>query len=176
MWYDRVQYQYNFRMEFSIFDHCATCKKLLECSWKLLIQLQNLFDPILAKNLVHTAHYSKFMLDGQYLLSHITSNFRSYNGLKYIMKRQPQFSLSKLADCSVIPNFDLQPTPWYTDYGRPGEEIAFTARPKIKSQSQIFRYGRSIFCLPHRPNFSDIFDLCLHWVSVVRAINHNFLK
>ena len=51
----------------------------------------------------------------------------------------------------------------------PGEEIAFTARPKIKSQSQIFRYGRSIFCLPHWPNFSDIFDLCLHWVSVVRA-------
>ena len=51
-----------------------------------------------------------------------------------------------------------------------GEEIAFTARPKIKSQSQIFRYGRSIFCLPHWPNFSDIFDLCLHWVSVVRGI------
>ena len=51
----------------------------------------------------------------------------------------------------------------------PREEIAFTARPRIQSQSQIFRYGRSIFCLPHRPNFSDIFDLCLHWVSVVRA-------
>ena len=51
----------------------------------------------------------------------------------------------------------------------PREEIAFTARPKIQSQSQIFRYGRSIFCLPHRPNFSDIFDLCLHWVSVVRG-------
>ena len=51
----------------------------------------------------------------------------------------------------------------------PREEIAFTARPKIQSQSQIFRYGGSIFCLPHRPNFSDIFDLCLHWVSVVRA-------
>ena len=45
----------------------------------------------------------------------------------------------------------------------------FTTRPKIQSQSQIFRYGQSIFCLPHRPNFSDIFDLCLHWVSVVRA-------
>ena len=42
----------------------------------------------------------------------------------------------------------------------PREEIAFTARPKIQSQSQIFRYGGSIFCLPHRPNFSDIFDLC----------------
>ena len=48
------------------------------------------------------------------------------------------------------------------------EEIAFTARPKIHSHSQVFRYGRSIFCLPHQPNFSDIFDFCLHWVSVVR--------
>ena len=54
----------------------------------------------------------------------------------------------------------------------PREEIAFTARPKIHSQSQIFRYGRSIFCLPHWPNFSDIFDLCLHWVSIVRGISH----
>ena len=51
----------------------------------------------------------------------------------------------------------------------PREEIAFTERPKIHSHSQIFRYGRSIFCLPHRPKFSDFFDLCLHWVSVVRA-------
>ena len=51
----------------------------------------------------------------------------------------------------------------------PREEKAFTARPKIHSHSQIFRYGRSIFCLPLRPNFSDIFDFCLHWVSVVRA-------
>ena len=50
----------------------------------------------------------------------------------------------------------------------PREEIAFTARPKIQSQSQVFRYSQSISCLPHRPNFSDIFDLCLHWVSVVR--------
>ena len=51
----------------------------------------------------------------------------------------------------------------------PREEIAFTARPKTHSHSQMFRYDRSIFCLPHRPNFSDIFDLCLHWVSVVRG-------
>ena len=50
----------------------------------------------------------------------------------------------------------------------PREEIAFTAWPKIQSKSQIFKYSRSIFCVPHRPNFSDIFDLCLHWVSVVR--------
>ena len=26
-----------------------------------------------------------------------------------------------------------------------------------------------IKCLPHQPDFSDIFDLCLHWVSVVRG-------
>ena len=51
----------------------------------------------------------------------------------------------------------------------PREEIAFTERLKIQSQSQIFRYGQSIFCLPHQPSFSDIFDLYLHWVSVVHA-------
>ena len=58
-----------------------------------------------------------------------------------------------------------------SDHGlwTPREEIAFTAQPKIHSHSQIFRYGGSIFCLPHWPNFSDIFDLCLHWVSVVRG-------
>ena len=51
----------------------------------------------------------------------------------------------------------------------PREEIAFTARPKIQSQSQTFRYSQSIFCLPYWTIFSDIFDLCLHWVSVVRG-------
>ena len=54
----------------------------------------------------------------------------------------------------------------------PREEIAFNARPKIQSQSQIFRYSGSIFCLPHRPEFSGFFDFCLHWVSVVRDYNH----
>ena len=51
----------------------------------------------------------------------------------------------------------------------PGEEIGFTAWPKIKSQSQIYRYDRSIFCLPHQPKISGFFDLCLHWVFAVRA-------
>ena len=62
-------------------------------------------------------------------------------------------------------------TPYTLDFTHgprtPREEIAFTAQSKIHSHSQFFRYGRSIFCLPHRPNFSDIFDLCLHWVSIV---------
>ena len=55
------------------------------------------------------------------------------------------------------------------------EEIAFTALPKIDSHSQIFRYDQSILYLPHQPTFSDFFDLCLHWVSVVREENHAFL-
>ena len=36
----------------------------------------------------------------------------------------------------------------------PSEEIAFTAQPKINSNSQVLRYGRSIFCLPHWPKIS----------------------
>ena len=58
----------------------------------------------------------------------------------------------------------------------PREDIAFTVWPKIQSQSQIFRYDRSIFRLPHRPNFSDIFDLRLHWVSVVRVMYVSLLS
>ena len=64
---------------------------------------------------------------------------------------------------------------WLHGLRTPGEEIAFTERPKIHSHSQIFRYGWSLICLPHRPKFSDFFDLCLHWVSVVRGKNHNRL-
>ena len=76
---------------------------------------------------------------------------------------------------------------WHHGLRTPREEIAFTARPKIQSQSQIFRYGGNIFCLPHRPNFSEIFEICLRWVSIVRALayaiwsdffppNQDFLK
>ena len=42
----------------------------------------------------------------------------------------------------------------------PGKDIAFTAKLKINSHSPIFRYDQSIFCLPHRPKFSDFVDLC----------------
>ena len=49
----------------------------------------------------------------------------------------------------------------------PRDEIAFTARRKFTLTPKFLgKYGRSIFCLPHQPNFSDIFDLCLHWVSI----------
>ena len=52
----------------------------------------------------------------------------------------------------------------------PGEEIAFTAQPKINSHSQTFWYDQSIFCLPHQPKFSGFFNLCHHWVSIVRGL------
>ena len=55
-----------------------------------------------------------------------------------------------------------------------GNSLHCTARPKIHSHSKMFRYGRSIFCLPDQPNFSDIFDLCLRWVSVVRGCSLPF--
>ena len=54
----------------------------------------------------------------------------------------------------------------------PRQKIAFTARPKIKSLSQIYRYGRSILCLPNRPKISGFFDLCIHLVSVVRGAEY----
>merc|ERR1712051_747036 len=58
---------------------------------------------------------------------------------------------------------------WATNYGRPVRK-SLSARPKIKSQSQIFRYGQSIIRLLHRPKFSDFFDLYLHWVFIVRGL------
>ena len=58
---------------------------------------------------------------------------------------------------------------------RTGNCLHWTA--ENHSHSQIFRYGRSIFCLPDLPEFSDFFDLCLHRVSVVRAAqHHNFFS
>ena len=52
----------------------------------------------------------------------------------------------------------------------PGEEIAFTARPRINSHFQIFRYNR---CLPHRtgPNLQIFFfHLYLHCPQSVTQI------
>ena len=72
--------------------------------------------------------------------------------LSFYICLHPQFSRSSVGPVQQH----------HSDHGlrTPREEIAFTARPKIHSHSQIFRYGRSIFCLPHRPKFSDFFDLC----------------
>ena len=83
----------------------------------------------------------------------------------------------------IINDVLIRKTMHTLDHGlrTPKEEIVFTARPKIQYRSQIFRYGRSIFCLSHQPKFSYFFDLCLHWVSVVHGSDdatkesHSFL-
>ena len=53
----------------------------------------------------------------------------------------------------------------------PSEEIAFTARAKIKSQSQVcigtVQWKHILSAI--LPIISGFFDLCLHWVSVVRG-------
>ena len=54
----------------------------------------------------------------------------------------------------------------------PSEEIVLSAWPKIKPQPKIFRYGRSIFCLPRRHKISDFFDLCLQQFSLVQVLNN----
>ena len=64
-----------------------------------------------------------------------------------------------------------------SDHGlrTPSEEITFTARPKIKYQFQMFRYGRSIFCLLHQPKFSDFFSqVYLLLRHPLRCISPNF--
>jgi hypothetical protein len=124
-----------------------------------------------------------------YFLFHLQYQFRR----RFFVKKTLFFSFNILFP-KIMPNFDdLSLINWfyffpikYVDswpkillcrtHGlrTPGEEIAFTARPEIKSQSQIYRYGRSIFCLPHRPKISVfLFFLCLHWVSVVRGRTHH---
>ena len=52
----------------------------------------------------------------------------------------------------------------------PREEIVFTARPKIKSQSQIFRFGRSIFGLPHGLRTPNEGINQINWANVADKI------
>ena len=104
------------------------------------------------------------------ILTHYLPRLRKCQYLQKFCKLvevcQPPFALFAIGVCNYGQTHGLR---------RPREEIAFTARPKIYSHSQIFKFSRSIFCLPHRHNFSDIFDLCLHWVSVVRAMSKSIL-
>ena len=48
-----------------------------------------------------------------------------------------------------------------------GNCLHLKAENPLPLHSQIFRYCKSIFCLPHQP-ISDFFDLRPYWVSVVR--------
>ena len=53
--------------------------------------------------------------------------------------------------------------------------VEFQAQGKQNNkQIQTRTLNLFIFCLPNQPNFSDIFDLCLHWMSVVRGFKDYF--
>ena len=77
----------------------------------------------------------------------------------------------------LFPSFPLSSVLFPSHHGlqTPGEEIAFPARLKINAHPYIFRYCRSKFYLPHWPKLSDFFfDLCLHWVSLVRDLSYKY--
>ena len=79
-------------------------------------------------------------------------NFEQFFLSSYIVRRPQNLAKSS-------PNFDCM----YCGQ-KLGEDFS-----KFCGLLRIYElYDQSIFCLPHGPNFSDIFDLCLHWVSVVR--------
>jgi hypothetical protein len=81
-------------------------------------------------------------------------------------------SMDDLKYLCISTLFRFQTMHTSTDYGRPERK-----QPSLHSRKfKIFRYNQSIFCLLHWPNFSDIFDLCLHWVYVVCAYMEVFVK
>ena len=51
-----------------------------------------------------------------------------------------------------------------TDYGHPDRKLSSLNGRKSTPTPK--------FCLPDLPKFSDFFDLCLHWVSVVRGFKY----
>ena len=68
--------------------------------------------------------------------------------------RYVDFFLLSIKICTYIrlnidgPNQELLPNKWDHGLRTPGEEIPFTARPKINSHSQIFKYGWIFFVCP----------------------------
>ena len=52
------------------------------------------------------------------------------------------------------------------DYGRPVRKS-----PSLQGQKSTPNPNFLCMAKAHRPKFSDFFDLCLHWLSVVRGYN-----
>ena len=97
----------------------------------------------------HYRHWKKIIIIGLGVGGYVTTTFNCNISSFYVI---------------YVPDHGLK---------TPLEEIAFNPRPKIYFHSQIFRYNRSMFGLPYRPKYSDFFDLCLHWVSVVRDADNS---
>ena len=58
-----------------------------------------------------------------------------------------------------------------TNYERPMRKSPSLHGRKSTPTPKFCRYHRSIFCLP---KFSDFFDWCLHWVSVICAQRYGY--
>ena len=59
-----------------------------------------------------------------------------------------------------------------TDYGHPVRKSSSLHGRKSTLTPKFLGTAEAYFAChigPHRPTFSDFFDLCLHWVSVVRV-------
>ena len=63
-----------------------------------------------------------------------------------------------------------------TDYERPERKWPSLHCRKLNPNPKFLGMAEAYFCLPHRPNFSDFFDLCRHWVSVVRGFIYANIK
>ena len=61
---------------------------------------------------------------------------------------------------------------WPTDYRRPVRKSTSLHCPKSTPTAKFLGTAEAYFCLPHQLKFSDFFDLCLHWVSIVRDLAH----
>ena len=67
------------------------------------------------------------------------------NSLSKEDKKVEQNPSTNGAGIPLTETFSVSDNIWKHRLRTPREERTFTAQPKIKSQSQIFRYGRSIF-------------------------------
>ena len=59
-----------------------------------------------------------------------------------------------------------------TDYWRPETKRPSLHSQKLNPNPKFLGTAKAYFCLPHRPNLSDFFDLCRHWLSVVRGYSY----
>ena len=79
-------------------------------------------------------------------------------------------NLSNIIKKEKLRGLKLETSPFSHGLRMPGELITFTARPKIKSQSQILSTAEAYFVC-HIGSIFQISDVCLHWVFVVRVPN-----
>ena len=80
----------------------------------------------------------------------------------------PLCSLSFGEDCYIIVILHRN-IPFTTDYGCPVRKMPSLHCRKSTTTPKLLGMAEAYFVCYIGPNFSDFFDLCLHWVSVVGA-------